>query len=165
MGAGFLLLLLAIGIGSRGKGGGNGANGGNGGNGGNGNGYAGGPAGVGPIPNGTPPGGCRLAFTSPMSTLQAMNLLGYTPSPQIWGPDEQLGTFDADNDPEIRQFQLDYNQGSRSKYLGNNAGGLMPDGMMGKCTMAAMAHVDVWVGQSAWRDRYMPRATLGGLSG
>ncbi len=180
---GWLLLLLAVGLGSRGKGGGNGAPNGNGGtgngngngNGGTGNGgdgYPGGPASVGPVPDGEPPGGCHLAFESPASTVSALNMLGYTPNPEIWGPDEVLGTYDADEDMEVRQFQLDYNQASRSGWLGNEpgwpgqyAGGLMPDGLMGRCTMAAMAHADVWRGAQAWRARYMPKVHLGGVTG
>lgn len=151
-----LLLLLAMGGGGRGSNGGGTGNGsGNGG--GSGSGYKGGPAGPGSVPNGDPPGGCRLAYASPAATVQALNLLGYTPIPEIWGPDAQLGTYDADPDPEVRQFQLDYNQASRSRWIGSNGGGITPDGLMGKCTMAAISNAQVARGVDAWRERYMPR--------
>ena len=161
-----LLLLLALGGGSK-KGNGNGNGTGNGNGNGNGNGHVG-PAGVGPIPSGDPPGGCRLVYDSPEATVQALAMLGYTPMPEIWGPDRVLGTFDADEDLEVRQFQLDYNHASRSGWLGTmtngKAGGLMPDGLMGKCTMSAIEHAEVWQGADAWRVRYMPRpvVTFGG---
>ena len=152
-----LLLLFALGMGgNRGTG-----------NGGNGNGNGGGkkgPAGPGSVPNGDPPGGCRLAYTSPEATVQGLNMLGYTPIVDIWGPDGVLGTFDVEVDSEVMQFQLDYNDASRSGMLGANAGGLTPDGMVGKCLMAAMQHVDVYVGAAAWQDRYQARG-LGGIGG
>jgi hypothetical protein len=159
-----LLLLFAVGGGGRGTtGGGTGNGGGTGGGTGNG-GWKGGPAGPGSVPSGDPPGGCRLVYQSPASTLQALNLLGYTPLPEIWGPDAQLGTMDADPDPEVQQFQLDYNQASRSKWIGSNGGGLSPDGLMGRCTMAAMSNAQVSQGAAAWRERYMPKVTLGGIA-
>lgn len=161
-----LLLLLALGSGGKGSNGGGTGNGGtNGGGSGSGDGYKGGPAGVGPIPTGDPPGGCALHYPSPEETVAMLNMLGYTPMPEVWGPDAQLGTFDADPDAEVRQFQLDYNQASRSKWVGPNAGGLMPDGMMGECTMAAMAHAEVYRGSQAWRDRYMHKAVVGFAEG
>lgn len=95
-------------------------------------------------------------YNSPESTVQALAMLGYTPMPEIWGPDRQLGTEDADVDPEIRQFQLDYNHASRTRFVGSNAGGLTPDGMIGKCSMSAIAHVMASVGANAWREKYMP---------
>lgn len=164
MGEFVLLLLLALGMGGK-SGSTNGGNGnGNGSGNGNGNGKDPhvGPAGVGPVPSGDPPGGCRLVYASPFATLQAMNLLGYTPLPEIWGPDEELGTFDADPDPEVRQFQLDYNHASRSKFL-NGAGGVTPDGLMGRCTMAAIEYATS-SGEAAWRERYMPRTQVAGLA-
>lgn len=149
-----LLLLLALGSGGRGNGSGNGNGNGNG------NGHIG-PAGVGPIPSGDSPGGCRLVYASPEATVQALAMLGYTPMPEIWGPDRVLGTEDAYPDAEVRQFQLDYNDASRSGWLGNmvngKAGGLTPDAMMGKCTMSAIEHAEVYRGADAWRARYMPR--------
>lgn len=154
-----LLLLLALGMGGRGTGNGNGATGN--GNGTTGNGHVG-PAGPGPVPAGNPPGGCRLVYQSPAATVQALNVLGYTPMPEIWGPDQQLGTFDADVDPEVRQFQLDYNHASRSRWLGNNAGGLEPDGLMGQCTMAAISYATSR-GAEAWRERYMQRVQVAGI--
>ena len=159
-----LLLLLALGGGGKGSGGGGTGNGGTTG-GGSGNGNTGGPAGPGPIPGGDPPGGCRLAYTSPAETVAALNMLGYTPMPQIWGPDGQLGTFDADPDPEVRQFQLDYNDASRTKWIGSDAGGVEPDGLMGRCTMAAMSYADVAQGAAAWRARYMPKVGFGVAGG
>lgn len=157
-----LLLLLALGGGSK-KGNGNGTGTGNGNGNGNGNGHVG-PAGVGPIPSGDPPGGCRLVYDSPEATVQAMAMLGYTPMAEIWGPDAKLGTWDADSDIEVRQFQLDYNQASRSGWLGNmvngKAGGLTVDGFMGQCTMSAIEHADVYRGPEAWRERYMPRPVV-----
>jgi hypothetical protein len=153
-----LLLLLALGMGGKGSGNGNGG-GSNGG--GNGNGWVG-PAGPGSVPSGDPPGGCRLVYSSPAATVQALNMLGYTPLPQIWGPDEQLGTFDATPDPEVRQFQQDYNQASRSNYLAS-AGGVSADGLMGKCTMAAIEYAAAQA--PAWRERYMHRATVGFAEG
>lgn len=163
----FLLLLLALGSGGRGNGTGNGnGNGGTTGNGDTtGDGYKGGPAGPGSVPAGNPPGGCRLVFSDPASTVQFLNLLGYTPAPAIFGPDGQLGTFDADPDPEVQQFQLDYNQASRSRWIGTNGGGLEPDGLMGRCTMAAMSNADVARGNAEWRARYMPKVSLGGVTG
>lgn len=121
--------------------------------------YPGGPAGVGPVPKGDPPGGCRLVYQTPAATLEALMLMGYSPLPQIWGPDGKLGTFDASADPDVRQFQLDYNQASRSRWIGN-AGGLATDGMMGRCTMAGMAHALAVRGAAAWRERYMQRHDL-----
>jgi hypothetical protein len=156
-----LLLLFALGGGSSLGGGGNGG-GTSGGGDSKGDDYKGGPAGPGSRPSGNPPGGCRQIYDSAGNTSQALNMLGYSPMPQIFGPDDKLGTYDADPDPAIRQFQLDYNQGSRSKYLGTNAGGLGTDGLMGKCTMAAMFHVRTSVGDIAWRERYAkPTASLG----
>ena len=148
-----LLLLFALGGGS--SLGGNGTSNGGGGGGGDsdGDGYKGGPAGPGSRPSGDPPGGCRLIYSTPQNTSQALNMLGYSPLPNIWGPDQELGTYDADPDPAVRQFQLDYNQASRSKWLAN-AGGLKVDGLMGKCVMAAMFNVRTGVGDTAWRERY-----------
>jgi hypothetical protein len=123
-----------------------------------------GPAKGGPRPSGDPPGGCRLAYTSPAATVQGLNMLGYTPMAEIWGPDQQLGTFDAEVDPEVLQFQLDYNDASRTGFLGPNAGGLDPDGLVGKCLMAAMEHVVAYVGAAGWQDRYGARG-LGGIGG
>ena len=151
-----LLLLLAMGGGGRGKGTGNGnGNGGTTGTGDTtGDGYTGGPAGPGSVPFGEPPGGCFLHYTTPAASVQGLMILGYTPMPMIWGPDGVLGTFDADPDPEVRQFQLDYNQASRSKWIGSDGGGIEPDGLMGTCTMAAMSNAAVARGEAAWRERY-----------
>lgn len=151
-----LVLLLLFALGGGGRGGNGTSNGGGTGNGGDtkGDDYKGGPAGVGSRPAGDPPGGCRLIYDSPGNTSQALNMLGYSPLPDIWGPDKQLGTYDADPDPAVRQFQLDYNQASRSKWLGTGQGGLKVDGLMGKCVMAAMFNVRTGVGDTAWRDRY-----------
>lgn len=157
-----LLLLLALGGGGRPGGNGNGTTGGGGPS--KDDGHKG-PASVGPVPPGNPPGGCRLVYGTPESTLQALAMLGYTPLPEIWGPDEKLGTYDADVDPEIRQFQLDYNHASRTRFVGSNAGGLTPDGLMGKCGMAAIAHVMASVGANAWRDKYMPAVGLSPVGG
>lgn len=148
-----LLLLLALGMG----GSGNGSNGQTGGG-------KKGPAKGGSRPAGNPPGGCRLAYTTPAATVQGLNMLGYTPIPEIWGPDGVLGTFDVEIDPEVLQFQLDYNDASRTGFLGAGAGGLDPDGMVGECLMAGMEHVIAHVGAVAWQDRYSAR-TLGGLGG
>jgi len=145
-----LLLLFALGGGTRG---GNGT-GTTGGGDSKGDDYKGGPAGPGKRPAGDPPGGCRLVYHTPFITSQAMNMLGYQPLPNLWGPDQQLGTYDADPDPAVRQFQLDYNQASRSKWLGANAGGLKVDGLMGKCVMSAMLNVSTGRGDKAWRERY-----------
>lgn len=151
-----LLLLFALGGGS--SLGGNGSSNGGTGNGGNGDttgdGYKGGPAGPGSRPSGDPPGGCRLIYETPANTAMALNMLGYSPLPDIWGPDQELGTYDADPDAAVRQFQLDYNQASRSKWLGTGQGGLKVDGLMGKCVMAAMFNVRTGVGDTAWRERY-----------
>ncbi|HUU94319.1 MAG TPA: hypothetical protein VM487_01150 [Phycisphaerae bacterium] len=150
-----LLLLLALGMGgNRGTGNGGTGNGGS----------KKGPARPGSVPSGDPPGGCRLAYTSPAATVQGLNMLGYTPIAEIWGPDGQLGTFDAEVDSEVMQFQLDYNDASRTGFLGPNAGGLTPDGMVGKCLMAGMEHVVSHVGAAAWQDRYQARG-LGGIGG
>jgi hypothetical protein len=99
-----------------------------------------------------------MVYQSPIDTLQALNLLGYSPFPDIWGPDQKLGTYDAPVDPEVRQFQMDFNQASRSRWLrapqGGPAGGLSPDGRMGRCTMAGMAYALSARGAEAWRARY-----------
>ncbi len=161
-----LLLLFALGMGGGRNGNGNGNGTGNG----NGNGQQGGdeyigPADAGTVPYGDPPGGCFLHYTSPAASVQGLNLLGYTPMPMIWGPDNALGTYDADPDPEVLQFQLDYNHASRTKWIGSNGGGIEPDGLMGICTMAAMSNAAVARGPEAWRARYMYRLdSPGGLA-
>jgi hypothetical protein len=91
-------------------------------------------------------------------------MLGYTPIVEIWGPDGVLGTFDVEVDPEVLQFQMDYNDASRTGFLGGGAGGLDTDGMVGKCLMAGMEHVVSHVGAAAWQDRYGARG-LGGIGG
>jgi hypothetical protein len=142
--------------------GGRGASGG-GTNGGTGGGTKG-PAGPGSRPAGDPPGGCRVLFTSPEATVQGLNMMGYTPMPEIWGPDQQLGTFDATPDPEVLQFQRDYNHASRTGFLGPSAGGVSTDGLMGKCTMAGIFHAQTYVGPEKWQDKYQARG-LGGIGG
>lgn len=163
-GAALLLLLLALGMGGK-NGNGNGGGTSNGGNGGGGtkdDGHVG-PAGPGSVPSGDPPGGCRLVYASPAATVQALNMLGYSPRPDVWGPDAQLGTYDADPDADVMQFQLDYNQASRSRFIANG-GGITPDGLMGKCTMSAIEYAQAQ-GELVWRDRYMQTVSIGGLGG
>ena len=155
---GVIILLLLLGGGGK-KGTGTGTTGG----GSNGGGSKG-PAKKGSRPSGDPPGGCALYFTSPEATVQGLNMLGYTPMPEIWGPDRMLGTYDADVDPEVMQFQVDYNDASRRGLRGPKSGGLKMDGLMGKCVMAGMNHVQVYLGAEAWQDQYQARG-LGGIGG
>ena len=103
-----------------------------------------------PRPPGNPPGGCHKHYdeAGAEAVLQA---LGYNPKPGVFGPDGQLGTYDAEPDPEIARFQNQYNGASGRGALGPNAGGLGVDGWMGKCTMAGMKHVYEYVGAAAWK--------------
>lgn len=103
------------------------------------------------IPKGNPPGGCRRVYKTEDGFVQALNLLGYSPMPNPFGPDGKLGTGDATPDAEIAAFQLDYNSASRKGVLGPKAGGLVEDGMTGPCTMAGMSHVFDTMSVDQWR--------------
>ena len=100
-------------------------------------------------PAGDPPGGCAKHYTEG----EAENILvglNYNPQPGVFGPDGQLGTWDAAPDTEIQRFQGDYNRASAAGKIGANAGGLDADGFMGKCTMAAMKHAYDNYGPTTW---------------
>ncbi len=95
-----------------------------------------------PQPAGNPPGGCRKVWATENATRVVLAGLGYNPGPaNIFGPDGKLGTGDAEPDNAIAQLQIDYNIASTKGLLGDDAGGLEMDGMMGPCTMAGMAHI------------------------
>lgn len=120
-------------------------------------------------PAGDPPGGCLTFDPSRWPDRQAIldgfAQLGYqTPTLRDTmndlGPDGQLGGGDDIPNPEVAQFQRDYNEHSRRGHLGPGAGGLDVDGFVGPCTVNGLQHAIDTVGGANWGG-----VTVGGLSG
>ena len=113
--------------------------------------------------SGNPPGGCRQVWKTAEEAANAMNLLGYSPMPGLFGPDGKLGTFDADVDGEVLRFQQNYNHAA-NRSMAPDMGRLSEDGLMGGCTMAGMLYVFQAIGQDRWRQEYGDQQ-IGGLTG